>query len=391
MFNVKVAAVVRVKPAGYARCDGWLSDGAGRATVRAKRATLKSIASELGVTHTSVSNAYNNPAKVSGALRDRILAHARSVNYDGPHPAARSLRTGRCGAIGVIFNDQLSYAFTDAHDIAFLRGISSVCEEEGANLVLIPLRDKHPDRLTAIVDGYILNAPYRSHPTIRDALARGLPTVVVDFDAPDLASVLTNDRAMMRAAVGHLLALGHCQIAVVTFPRSEGLGPEEQGEIFPLDRYVPDDNYVVRERIDGCRDALDAAGVAQAGVPVCETTNSEEGGTSAAERLLRDRPDLTALVCFSDRLAHGAIAHCRAMGLDVPRRVSVTGFDGLESPDRGLEAPRLTTVRQNAIAKGRRAAEILLRDGCGGAPKIGIDAEFVIGDSSARAWAPSQA
>jgi hypothetical protein len=78
---------------------------------RLKRATLKSIASDLGVTHTSVSNAYNNPAKVSKALRDRIIAHARSVNYEGPNPAARSLRTGRCGAIGVLFNDRLSYAF----------------------------------------------------------------------------------------------------------------------------------------------------------------------------------------------------------------------------------------------------------------------------------------
>ena len=114
--------------------------------MRAKRATLKSIASDLGVTSTSVSNAYNNPSKVSKALHDRIIAHAQLVNYEGPHPAARSLRTGRCGAIGVLFNDQLSYAFTDAHDLAFLRGISSVCEEENANLVLIPLKDRHPER-----------------------------------------------------------------------------------------------------------------------------------------------------------------------------------------------------------------------------------------------------
>jgi DNA-binding LacI/PurR family transcriptional regulator len=351
--------------------------------VRAKRATLKSIASDLGVTPTSVSNAYNNPSKVSKALRDRIIAHARLVNYDGPHPAARSLRTGRCGAIGVLFNDQLSYAFTDAHDITFLRGISSVCEEEGANLVLIPLKDKHPERrdtLTAIVDGYILNAPYKSHPTIRQVLERALPTVVVDFDAPDLASVQTNDREMMREVVGHLLARGHRKVAIVTFPRSE-----DHGEIFALDRDFVDENHVVHERIAGCREAFDAVGVAQAGVLVCETINSEDGGQRAAERLLRRRPDLTALVCFSDRLARGVIAHCAAGGLAVPQRVSVTGFDGLDPPGRAPDALRLTTVRQNAFEKGRRAAEILLREGAA-AGRFGVEAEFVIGDTSADAW-----
>lgn len=350
---------------------------------RTKRATLKSIGSDLGVTHTSVSNAYNNPAKVSKALRDRIIAHARSVGYEGPNPAARSLRTGRCGAIGVLFNDQLSYAFTDPHDIAFLRGISSVCETEGANIVLIPLQDKRPeqrDQLAAIVDGFILNAPYRSHPTIRQALARGLPTVVVDFDAPDLSSVLTNDRAAMQAVVAHLLTLGHRHLAIVTFPREEGTG-----DIRSLEDDFSDESYVVHERIEGCRHAVDAASVARSAVLVCETTNSEDGGRRAAEWLLRRRPELTALVCFSDRLAHGAIMGADALGLDVPGQLSVTGFDGID-PSGGVPvALRLTTVRQNAWEKGRRAAEVLLRPEEDKAASIAIEAEFVIGDSTAPA------
>lgn len=351
--------------------------------MRAKRATLKSIASDLGVTPTSVSNAYNNPSKVSKALRERIIAHAQAVNYEGPHPAARSLRTGRCGAIGVLFNDQLSYAFTDAHDVTFLRGISSVCEEEGANLVLIPLKDRRPERrdtLTAIVDGYILNAPYRSHPTIRQALARGLPTVVVDFDAPELASVQTNDRAMMRQVVEHLLTLGHRHFAIITFPRSE-----TDGEIFSLDYDNPHENHVVHERIAGCRDALSMSDIALSRVLICETVNSEEGGQRAAERLLELRPDLTALVCFSDRLASGAIAHCVTHDRAVPERMSVTGFDGLDPPGHRCGELRLTTVRQNAYEKGRRAAELLLREGAS-AGRFDVEAEFVLGETSAPAW-----
>lgn len=351
---------------------------------RTRRATLKSIASDLGVTHTSVSNAYNNPAKVSKALRERIIAHARTVNYEGPNPAARSLRTGRCGAIGVLFNDQLSYAFTDPHDIAFLRGISTVCEDDDVNLVLIPLQHRHadqPDRLAAIVDGFILNAPYRSHPTIRQALARSLPTVVVDFSAPDLSSVLTNDRAAMRTIVAHLLDLGHRDIAVVTFPRAIGVG-----EIGSLADDFSDESYVVHERIDGCRDACDAAGVPRAAVPVCETVNSEDGGRRAIDWLLRHRPDLTAIVCFSDRLAFGAIAGATALGCDVPGRLSVTGFDGIDPPGGTPTPLRLTTVRQNAFEKGRRAAEMLLRpDADGRLRTVSIDAAFVPGDSSGPA------
>lgn len=348
---------------------------------RAKRATLKSIAEDLGVTHTSVSNAYNNPAKVSKALRDRIIAHARAVNYEGPNPAARSLRTGRCGAIGVLFNDQLSYAFTDPHDIAFLRGVSSVCEDEGANIVLIPLQDKRPeqrDQLAAIVDGFILNAPYRSHPTIQRALARGLPTVVVDFHAPELSRVLTNDRAAMAAAVAHLMALGHRHLAIVTFPRQEGAG-----DVRTLDDDFSDESHVVHERIEGCRDAIDAAGLARNAVLVCETPNSEDGGRRTAEWLLRRRPDLTALVCFSDRLAQGAIAGAGALGRAVPDDLSVTGFDGIDPPGGSSAVLRLTTVRQNAYEKGRRAAEILLRPDGQEPGAVVIPADFVVGDTTA--------
>jgi len=351
-----------------------------RGVTRAKRPTLKSIASDLGVTHTSVSNAYNNPAKVSKALRDRIIAHAHAVNYEGPNPAARSLRTGRCGAIGVLFNDQLSYAFTDPHDIAFLRGVSSVCEDEGANIVLIPLQNRRPeqrDQLAAIVDGFILNAPYRSHPTIRQALARGLPTVVVDFDAPDLASVLTDDRAAMRTVVAHLLELGHRRLAIVTFPGAEGAG-----DVRSLADDFSDESHVVHERIAGCRDAIDAEGVARGTVPVVETTNSEDGGRRAAEWLLRRRPELTALVCFSDRLAYGAVAGAASLGVAVPGALSVTGFDGIDPPGGAV---RLTTVRQNAWEKGRRAAEILLRPQEEGAGTTAIAAEFVAGDSTGEA------
>lgn len=350
--------------------------------MRANEPTLKSIASKLGITHTTVSNVYNNPAKVSVALRQKILAYAASVNYFGPNPTARSLKKGRCGAIGIIFNDQLSYAFTDPHDVAFLHGVSAVCEVSGTNIVLIPLATKAPNTLktiTAIVDGYILNAPYKDDPATQRALAGGLRTVVVDFDAPAHTSILIDDLEKMFEVSQHILSLGHKHIGIITFPHHQ-----RGHELFDIGRAISRDNYVVSQRLLGCRRAFKSANIKLGDVLVCEAPNSAEGGKEAVDRIFRRNPGVTAFICFSDRLAYGAMSRCRQLGLKIPKDISVTGFNDLPPTDREAGLPRLTTVRQNAFEKGRKAAEALLHnDGVSGL-RINIDAEFVLGDSTGK-------
>jgi DNA-binding LacI/PurR family transcriptional regulator len=82
--------------------------------------TTKSLAKLLGVSHTTVSNAWNNPEKLSVALRDKILRYAQEIGFQGPDKLARALRTGKSDAIGVIFNDAMSYAFVDPHDSSLM-------------------------------------------------------------------------------------------------------------------------------------------------------------------------------------------------------------------------------------------------------------------------------
>jgi len=350
--------------------------------IRRSKATLKSIAADLGITHTSVSNAYNNPAKISAQLREKVLAHAETVNFYGPSAAARSLRTGVCGAIGIIFNDQLSYAFTDPHDIAFLRGVSSVCEEEGTNIVLIPLQNNSLGRnssLDAIVDGYIFNAPYKSSVATRRALSKGLPIVAVDFDAPEHTSILTNDAKIMRELTEHILFLGHQQLGIITFPVKEA-----SHRIFALDEDVDTDNYVAKQRLLGCREAIAKTQIKSGSVLVCEATNCEDGGGEAARRLLERQPGITALICFSDRLAFGAMTECERLGQHVPERISVTGFDDIEPLGLHSSLPSLTTARQDACEKGRKAAEALLHEGGEQGRSIEIEAIAIIRDSTAQ-------
>ena len=83
-------------------------------------ATLASLAAELGVSRTTVSNAYNRPDQLSAPLRERVLEAARRLGYPGPDPVARSLRTRRAGAVGLLLTEELSYAFRDPGATGFL-------------------------------------------------------------------------------------------------------------------------------------------------------------------------------------------------------------------------------------------------------------------------------
>jgi DNA-binding LacI/PurR family transcriptional regulator len=88
-----------------------------------RTATLASLAAELGVSRTTVSNAYNRPDQLSPALRRRVLDTARRLGYPGPDPVARSLRTRKAGAVGLLLTEALSYAFRDPVAVQFLEGL----------------------------------------------------------------------------------------------------------------------------------------------------------------------------------------------------------------------------------------------------------------------------
>ncbi len=104
----------------------------------ARRATLQTIADAVGVSRSTVSNAYNRPDQLNPALRERILAVARELGYPGPDPAARRLRTGQAGAVGLLFTEALAYAFTDPAAVAFLEGLAHRAEAAGTALLLVP-------------------------------------------------------------------------------------------------------------------------------------------------------------------------------------------------------------------------------------------------------------
>jgi len=90
----------------------------------AKKVTLQTIADHLGVSRTTVSNAYNRPDQLGDSLRASILDAAATLGYRGPDAAGRMLRTGRTGAIGLLFTDDLRFVFNDPDTTHFMQGVA---------------------------------------------------------------------------------------------------------------------------------------------------------------------------------------------------------------------------------------------------------------------------
>ena len=110
-----------------------------------RRATLASLAAELKVSRTTISNAYNRPDQLSPELRERVLAAAKEMGYPGPDPVARSLRTRRAGAFGLMITEPLNYSFRDPAALDFVAGLAESCEEAGQGLLLRHIRQRRAD------------------------------------------------------------------------------------------------------------------------------------------------------------------------------------------------------------------------------------------------------
>ena len=299
----------------------------------------------------TVSNAYNRPEKLSADLRERILATAVELGYAGPNPAARSLRRGRAGALGVVLGETLPYAFEDPAAVEFLRGLALASADAAIALHLVPAAGQERDLalvLDAVVDGFVLFALPDGHPLIDPLIRRGLPLVVQGGpELPGRPLVTLDERTAAAAAMQHVLDLGHRRVGALTIP----LGmPRRDG---PVEAGAPATYRVSRERVTGYRAAT--AGRTGARLAVREVSlNSRERGEAAAGALLDGDEPPTAVVCMSDELAIGALRAAAARGLSVPGELSVVGWDDTVEAERA----GLTTVHQSLRDQGRLCAEL---------------------------------
>jgi DNA-binding LacI/PurR family transcriptional regulator len=316
------------------------------------RVTLQTIADLLGVSRMTVSNAFSHPDQLSTELRERILATAEELGYAGPDPVGRALARGSSGAVGVLLTDSLVEAFTDEVATAFLGALVDELAATGLALTLLPSSDRDdviPARDLALDGALIYSCKPES--VARDwLLRRKLPLVLVDQDpVRGVGTVNVDDAGGARAAAQHLLDLGHRRIGIVTRSVDGTAG-------VITDLASAQAGHPQRERMRGWLAALRDAGVEPT---VAVAPDSSDATVAEITRGLLSGPERpSALLCFSDVVAFGAIAAAADLGLSVPDDLSVVGFD--DTPAARRSSPSLTTVRQDVGEKGRAAAQALV-------------------------------
>jgi DNA-binding LacI/PurR family transcriptional regulator len=324
-----------------------------------RRVTLATVASAVGVSGATVSNAYHRPDQLSPQLRERILTAARELGYRGPDPTARALSRGRTGLIGLLFTESLAFAFTDPAAVLMLHGLGSACDDADIGLVLLPVAPGNqqpvPDS-RAGVDGYVVYSMPDGDPSVDAVLASGRP--VVTIDQPQVQGVTfvgVDDRNVAYLQLGHLLNLGHRQVGVLAYR----LTPERRDASLPVEQQATAAYRSTRLRLAGYQNALTDARLGPDALAYQESdVNDVTGGRVAAARLLDRRPTPTALLTDADQLALGAIFTARERHLHVPSQLSVIGTDDI--PAAALASPPLTTVSQPMFDKGRLAGQRLL-------------------------------
>jgi LacI family transcriptional regulator len=305
-----------------------------------KPVNLKLLAEYLSLSPATVSLVMNNAPgakSIAPATRERVLAAAKKLNYR-PNPIARSLRTRQTYTVGVIVPE-----FSEGYFTMLMNGIEENLLQAGYLHFVVShqgradLIDEYPNLLTQrSVDGFLL---------VNTQLDKEVSAPVVSISGHRKIKGVTNilmdhDRAAL-LALKHLYDLGHRRIAFM------------KGQPHALDSESRWDGIMAMAKRVGITIHKDLCVYLQA------NAWSPELGYPIVRDLLQRTRDFTAIFCFNDIAAIGAVRAICDAGLKCPDDISVIGFDDIASA--AYMNPRLTTVRQPLRRMGEVAVQTLLK------------------------------
>lgn len=334
------------------------------------RITIDDVAALARVSIKTVSRVLNNEPNVQPATRKRVSEAIKRLDFR-PSRVARSLAARRTFIVGLMFDNPC------AHYVAKLQaGSVAACVRNGFDLLVLPRSYQSPEtggeiaslHRQARFDGVILSPPLCDvEALLSQLLSESVPATLVSpvgMNA-DYSAVYTNDFSATKEMTRYLLSLGHKKIAFVA---------------------GHPDHAAVRKRTAGFLEAMQEAGVSVPHEFIVEGSNSFESGEQAGNTLLQGGRRPTAIFAANDEMAAGVCVAARHHGLDIPRDLSVCGFDDI--PIAIQVWPALTTVSQPIKEMGERATDLLiqqLKDADHAIAHEQIDSKLVIRGSTGPA------
>jgi LacI family transcriptional regulator len=304
--------------------------------------TIDEVARLAGVSPMTVSRVVNGKVHVRESTRDRVMRAVKQLGYT-PNLAASSLAAAQTTRIALVYTNP-SEGYLRQLLVGALRGSARAAVQ----LVVDAWDEVDPDAereaarvLARSVAGVILPPPLCESPTVvAELVEAGIPVVAIASgrEESDISRVRVDDFIASREITRHLIGLGHRRLGFI------------HGH--------PNQTASAR-RFEGFRAALEEAGIGLEPAWVQPGEFTYRSGLKAAEKLLGRKQRPSAIFASNDDMAAAAISVAHRRGLDVPRDLSVVGFDDTSAATNVW--PELTTVRQPIAAMADTAVDILMR------------------------------
>ena len=305
-----------------------------------RRVTIDDVAKLAGVSYQTVSRVINNKPYVSPTTKQKVQEVIDETGYR-PSPIARSLATARTATIGLVVPDISNPYFS-----AIARGVEQVAYAHNYSVLLCNTGEDASRELDVLltlderyVDGVIACGLRQEDAALQKALAQFQAAVMVNrrFANEAIPAIVVDDVLGGYMATQHLLQLGHTAVGFMAGPSA---------------------SYSGAKRLQGYEQALAEGGIKRQAGWVLSCPPTVSGGETAADSLLANHPELSALFCYNDLVAIGALRNCSVVGRRVPEDVAIVGFDDIAMAT--LVSPSLTTCHVPRVDIGSRAVSMLL-------------------------------
>ncbi|MFW5993888.1 MAG: LacI family DNA-binding transcriptional regulator [Halanaerobiaceae bacterium] len=302
--------------------------------------TIKDVANLAEVSPATVSRVINNSSLVKEETAVKVNEAIEKLNYQ-INESARVLRTKCSSLIGVI-----GAGMDNPFLMKLLKGVETSAKENGFNLIFGDSEGELEQELKYLnilnqrsVDGLIIITASIYNNLLEEIKNKGIPAVFASgyVNDNDIPCISVNNSRAAEDVIDYLYELGHRKFGII--------------------RGTYSDLVTSGERIKGVKSSFQKNKIDFNSVPIYEGDFSFKSGSLAVKEILSRKPETTAIFCFDDKMAIGAIRGAEKLGYQIPEDLSIIGFDDIELAS--YVKPALTTVRQSGYEMGYQAMEFL--------------------------------